>query len=911
MKKCLFSVFLGAVTLVLACSGSREPDVQMTPQRLRCENLENPLGIDVAKPRLSWIMEMAAPAAGAPQIRSLRQTACQIFVASSPEQLAQGVGDMWDSGKLTTDSSMIEYAGKPLESRQQCFWKVRTWYSCEGRPLSGTFESEPAMWSMGLLNPGDVTAKWIGSPTKTVIEPVPLLRKTFSLDKKPKRATAYISGLGYYELSLNGKKVGDHELDPKFTRYDKRVLYVTYDVTGQLNVGTNAVGVVLGNGWYNYHVKNAWSFDSAPWRAKPKMFFQLEIAFDDGSVETVISDETWKYSTGPIQYDGMLNGETYDARKEKDGWNTVGYDDSSWAAAKVVEAPAGRLSAQMVQPIRVTEVIQPVKVSQPKPGVYLFDLGQNIAGRIELTVAGPAGTNVKLQYGELLHEDGTLNQDNIKGCCQSGDFQTDHYILKGKGEETWRSLFTYGGFQYIQITGFPGEPKLENLKALVMHTDMENAGSFECSNDLLNQIQHCTRWSYLNNFYGHPTDCPNREKNGWTGDSHIGAETGIYNFDPAAAYTQWMLDFQDEQRDTGELPGIIPTGGWGYAWGNGPAWDSAYILIPWYMYLYRGDERILAEHYENMKRYVEYLTRVADNGIVSIGLGDWCPSKTKTPENVTSTGYYYSDTVIVSKIAAILGKTDDAAKYEKLAAEIKQAFNREFLDPQLKQYAGGTQTALSCALYQGLVEPGDVEAVVKNLVTNVESQGNHLDCGILGAKYLLHALTDNGHADVAYRVAAQTTEPSWGWWVKQGATTLWEGWDGSGTHNHIMFGDISAWFYETLAGILPDLSAPGFRKIVIKPSMGDDLTWVKASHMSPYGEIASEWKLDGDTLTLTVDIPPNTTAEIYVPAKDAASVTESGKKASKSKGIAALGMEGSYAAFETGSGRYVFASTVK
>lgn len=899
-------------------------DISMNPQHLRCENLENPLGIDIEKPRLSWIMgertaqsssDARTALARVPDIRQprgLRQEAYQILVASTPGLLAKGVGDLWDSGKvISNDSIYREYAGKPLQSRQQCFWKVKTWYSRGGRHMNRPFESKPSMWSMGLLDPGDITAKWIGSPTVVEVEPAPLLRKTFSLEKKPKRATAYISGLGYYELSLNGRKVGDHELDPKFTRYDLRSLYVTYDVTGQLKQGGNAAGVMLGNGWYNYHVKNAWDFDTAPWRSKPKMMLQIEIEYADGSTRTIVSDESWKYSTGPIRFDGMLCGEVYDARLEKNGWNTTGYDDSSWAAAKIVSAPSGKLTAQMVQPIRVTEVIKPVKISQPKPGVYLYDFGQNMAGRAEMTVTGPSGTDVKIEYAELLNADGSLNADNIKGCCKSGEFQTEHYLLKGKGLETWRSRFMYHGFQYVQITGFPGVPKLENLKALVMHTDLENAGTFECSNELLNKIQHCTRWSYLNNFYGHPTDCPNRERNGWTGDAQIAAETGLYNFDPSAAYTQWMQDFRDEQRESGELPGIVPTGGWGYKWGNGPAWDSAYILIPWCMYQYCGDIRILSEHYENLKRYVDYLTSKAQNGIVTIGLGDWCPSKTETPEKVTSTGYYYCDTLILSKIAGILGKNDDAAKYSLLAGDIKKAFNREFFDPQKKLYAGGTQTALSCALYQGLVEQSDVDAVVKNLVENVERQNNHLDCGILGTKYLLHALTDNGRADLAYKIAAQTTQPSWGYWVKQGATTLWEGWDGGGTHNHIMFGDVSAWFYETLAGIRPDPAAPGFRKIIIKPALVGDLTWARASHDTSYGKIFSGWKRDGDTLTLTVEIPPNTTAEVHVPAKGESSVTENGLPASKSADMTFRGIDGGCAVFEIGSGCYVFTSTMK
>ncbi len=871
--------------------------------QLRCEHLANPLGIDVTKPRLSWTIDSDQ--------RGVKQQAWQVLVASSPEKLAANQADLWDSGKVASDQSvLVEYAGKNLTSRQPCFWKVRVWTTAgNGGAVEAT--SEPAMWTMGLLRADDFKAQWIGAPTDAMVEPAPLLRKTFSLDKKIKRATAYVCGLGYHELSLNGKKVGDHELDPKFTRYDRRVLYVTHDVTKHLQAGKNAVGLILGNGWYNYHVKNAWDFDTAPWRAKAKALLQLEIEFADGSTTTVVSDESWKYSTGPIRFDGMLSGEVYDARLEQPGWDTPAFDDLKWVAAKQVAPPQGKLTAQMVPPIRVTETIKPVKITQPKPGIYLADFGQNIAGKARLVVSGPAGHEVKLQYAELLHPDGTLNAGNINSFCKGAEFQTERYLLKGQGTETWQSRFMYHGFQYVQITGFPGKIEPEDIQALVMHTDLANAGSFECSNPLLNQIQHCTRWSYLNNFHGHPTDCPNREKNGWTGDAHLAAETGLYNFDAAASYTQWMRDFQDEQRPGGELPGIVPTGGWGYHWGNGPAWDSAYVLIPWYLYQYRGDLRILAEHHDNLKRYVDYLTTKAKNGIVAIGLGDWCPAKTGTPEKVTSTGYYYRDAVIVSQIAALLGKQEEAATYGKLAESIRTAFNREFLNQQTNQYAGGTQTAMACALYQGLADPANVAAVASNLVANVERRDNHLDCGILGTKYLLHALTDNGRADVAYKVTTQTTAPSWGHWIKQGATTLWENWNGDGTHNHVMFGDVSAWFYQTLAGIRPDSSAPGFKKIIIEPHVVGDLTSAQASHLSGYGRITSAWKLDGNRLTLSVTIPPNTTARILVPSKGLDDVKEGGTPVTKAAGLTSANQQGERTTIETGSGNFVFTSLLK
>jgi alpha-L-rhamnosidase len=957
------SLMTVAVPLALAA--------RVKPVALRCEYRMNPLGIDEVRPRLSWrigeggqgsvfrVQEAGDPGqtpdraynnslqptahslqSAVPIPRGIKQTAYQILVASNKERLERDEGDLWDSGKVESDQSLhIAYAGKPLTSRMQCFWKVRVWtpslLNPDPRTLTPSSWSAPAYWTMGLLEPGAWSAKWIGAPTDAMVEPAPMFRKAFSVDRNIKSATLFISGLGYYEASLNGGKVGDHVLDPKFTRYDRRVLYVTHDVSPQVRRGDNVIGVMLGNGWYNYHTANAWDFDSAPWRARPKLLLQLELEFTDGTRRTVVSDESWRYATGPIRFDGMLNGDVYDARLERAGWDAPGYDDSAWEAARVAEAPKGALSAQMTQPIRVTGVLKPVRITQPKPGVFLYDLGQNIAGTARLAVTGPAGAEVKLQYGELLHGDGTLNQGNINSFCKTGECQTERYTLKGEGTEVWTSRFMYHGFQYVQVTGFPGEPALENLEALVMHTDVDSVGSFECSNALLNRIQQATRWSYVNNLHGHPTDCPNREKNGWTGDAHLAAETGLYNFDVPAMYTQWMLDFQDEQKPTGELPGIVPTGGWGYAWGNGPAWDSAYILIPWYLHQHHGDLRILARHYENMKRYVDYLTTRADNGIVSIGLGDWCPAETVTPAKVTSTAYYYVDARIVARCAELLGRTDDAAKYTRLADSIRSAFNREFLDRNTKRYANGSQTALSCALYQGLVDPADREAVVAHLVAEVGRRNNHLDCGILGAKYLLHALSEHGRADLAYKVAAQTSFPSWGHWIEQGATTLWENWNGEGTHNHVMFGDVSAWFFNTLAGIRPDPAAPGFKRVIIKPAIVGDVTWVQCHHDSIHGRIVSNWKRDGASLTMEVTIPPNTTAEVHVPAlsgaegpalsgaegpalsevegpaKSEADVTESGTPAGKAPGVKFLRMEYGVAVFEVGSGRYQFESMWK
>jgi alpha-L-rhamnosidase len=845
------------------------------PVRLQCENLNNPLGIDVAAPRLEWRLES--------KVRGDKQTACQIMAATTREALAADKPDLWDSSKLVTPDNRAVYAGAPLASQENVFWKVRVW-DREDRPSAW---SAPAQFSIGLLTPGDWTGKWIGTGTGKQAEPAPYFRKTFTIEKPVSRATVSICGLGYHELRLNGAKVGDHVLDPAFTRFDRRALYVTHDVTSQITRGANAIGIVLGNGWLNYQAANAWNFDKAPWRQQPRVLAQLRLEFKDGTTQTLATDDTWKYSTGPIVFDSFMNGETYDARLEIPGWDTAKFNDSSWTPARVVEAPKGRVTPQMAPPIRITETLKPAKITQPKPGVYVVDLGQNIAGGLRLTVKGPAGAEIKMVCAELLNPDGTINNNNIKEHTHSGEFQTFRYILKGNGTETWEPIFMYGGYQYIEITGFPGEPKADNILGLVMHTDLESIGSFECSNELLNKIQHATRWSYLNNFIGYPTDCPNRERNGWTGDAQLAAETGLYNFDATAAYAKWMRDFRDEQRPSGELPGIIPTGGWGYAWGNGPAWDAATIVIPWDIYQFRKETNILAEHYESMKRYVDYLTTRSKEGIVTIGLGDWCPVKTTTPAELTSTAYYYKDAQILSQIATILGKDTDAAQYRKLAGEIRTAFNAHFFDPKTRQYGGGTQTALSCALYQGLVDETNQAAVVSNLVANVKAHDNHLDCGILGTKYLLHALTDNGQAELAYKIATQETFPSWGHWIKQGATTLWEGWDGSGTHNHIMFGDISAWLYTTLGGINHCCCSQGvgFSRIFIEPQILGGLTWVKARYDSIRGPIVSEWKRDGSTFRIKVTIPPGATGSIAFPATGKDSVTEGGKSLAKAVGV--------------------------
>ncbi|NLX71030.1 MAG: family 78 glycoside hydrolase catalytic domain [Clostridiales bacterium] len=878
----------------------------VTVGRLRCNYLRNPLGVETSNPRLSWVMFSKE--------RGQRQTGFRILVASSKELLDKDTGDIWDSGVINSEQSIhVLYRGKRLGSRQRCYWKVKVWDK-DGKASPW---SETAYWEMGLLKQSDWLGQWIGAPHDggTDPSPAPLFRCAVTFDKEVVSARAYICGLGYYELYINGRKIGNEVLTPAFTRYDERVLYNTYDVTDAFTLGENVIGVILGNGWYNCFTKEVWNFEQAPWRDRPKLMLQIMVRFNDGSESVIVTDRKWRVSTGPIVFDGLRNGEFYDARLEKPGWNDKGYDDRGWGYAVVVPGPGGVLKSQQMTPIRVTRTIVPESVKEVKPGVFVYDLGQNISGWAQIKVSGPPGTAITLKYAEKLKDDGDIDTSNIEGAVKSGEFQTDKYILKGGEMEIWEPRFTYHGFQYIQVTGFPGKPTLDSVRGRVVHTDFETRGGFECSNELLNSIQHAARWATLSNYMGIPTDCPHREKNGWTGDAQLSAEQVLINFDPMTAYEKWMLDFKDVQRKSGQLPGIVPTGGWGYNWGSGPAWDSAIILIPWYIYLYCGDKTILEDMYPNMKKYVDFMSTMATDDILEFGLGDWCPptggpADHKCPVKVTSTAYYYVNAVILAKIANIIGEKGDAEKYAQLAERIRNAFRREFFNPDTGQVISDSQTSLSCALYQGLVDDDEKDKVLALLVEQVEKTDRHIDCGILGAKYIMNVLTDLGRVDLAYDMATQITFPGWGYWIAQGATTLWETWLGDASRNHHMFSDISAWFYKGLAGINPDPEAPGFKNIVFKPNPVGDLKWVSAWHESMYGRISCSWAVEEDRFVLEVSIPPNSTSTVYIPASDPDSIKENGQPLANHRYIQIKEYRNGRGILLLASGEYRFTSNI-
>jgi alpha-L-rhamnosidase len=892
--------FLPAILLLFASFLPVAPAFgDLVPERLRVEYLENPLGLDATVPRLSWVVTSKA--------RGQRQAAYRILVASREDLLRPERADLWDSGKVDSDETLqIAYGGRPLASRQRCYWRVQVWDQ-DGHTSGG---SEPARWEMGLLQPSDWQGRWIGRTDSTNYTPAPLLRKKFDVRRRVARARVYVCGLGYHELSLNGRRVGDALLDPGYTRYDRRVLYLTHDVTELLRPGRNALGVVLGTGWFNCHTKAVWNFHLAPWRMSPRLLLQLHVEYTDGTEDVVVSDESWQTATGPIVFDSIYGGETYDARLERPGWDTATDGDAGWEPARLLPAPAGRLAAQVHPPIRVDRVLPAVAVTEPKPGVFVVDFGQNLAGMAELTVTGAAGTRIQWRYGERLAPDGTLDtrdiDQHIKSQGKEQSFQTDTYILKGVGKERWHARFTYHGFQYLEVTGF--RPTRDSFRALFVHSDIPRTGTFACSDEGLNWIQTAAGWAYLSNLQGIPTDCPHREKNGWTGDAHLAAEQANFNFLPVTVQAKWVEDLGDEQRPSGELPGIVPTSGWGYAWGNGPAWDSAYLLLPHYAHLYFGDTAMFRRQYQGLRRYVDYLGTRAKDGIVEIGLNDWAPWKTQTPAAITSTAYYYVDARIVAEAARALGEAADAAKYDALADSIRRAFQARFYQPDRGSYDNGSQTALGCALYQGLVDPADRGRVLANLVAAVEKTGGHIDTGILGAKYLLNALLEDGRAEVAFRVITQPDQPGWLWWRSQGATTLWEQWSGAESRNHIMFGDVSAWFYKALGGLRPDPQSPGFKHFDIRPQPLGDLRWAKAEYDSIRGRIVSHWERRDGRFRLRLTVPANTSATVYLPGTAQAEVREGGKDVRTVPDLRHLRQEGDRVVFDVGSGSYDFSS---
>ena len=845
-----------------------------TPVALRCEHLVNPLGLDAPAPRLAW--QLADPRRGA------AQTAYQLSVGTDSAAVSQGRADTWAAPKTAAARQLVAYAGPALRPFTRYYWRVRTWDHA-GQPHA----SAVASFEMGMLRRANWRGAWISDNQRAAEKPAPYFRRELTLTKKVQSARAYIAVAGLYELSINGQKVGNHRLDPMYTRFDRRTLYVTYDVTPYLQAGPNALGVLLGNGWYNHQSTAVWDFHDAPWRNRPAFCLDVRLTYADGTTETVTSGKDWKTATGPLLFNSIYTAEHYDARLAQPGWNAPGFDDSQWKAVIFRDAPSGNIVAQALVPIRNVERIPAQTVTKLNDTTYVFDLGRNIAGVSELTVRGPAGTVLHLRHGERRYPDGHVDLSNIdvhyRPTDKSDPFQTDILTLAGTGAaETFMPRFNYKGFQYVEVTSSrPLTLTRESLTGYFMHSDVPAAGQVTSSNPTLNKIWAATNASYLSNLFGYPTDCPQREKNGWTGDAHIASETGLYNFDGFTVYEKWLADHRDEQQPNGVLPSIIPTDGWGYEWGNGPDWTSTIAIIPWNLYLFSGDRKPLADNYDNLKRYVDCITARSPSGLTDWGLGDWVPVKSKTPVELTSSVYYFADATILAQAAQLLGHPADHARYAALAAKIQRAFNAKYLNRPAALYGTGLQTELSAPLYWGLVPAELREQVAANLARRVAADNYHLDVGLLGTKAILTALSDNGQADVAYRLAAQETFPSWGWWIVNGATTLYENWpiDAKSdiSMNHIMFGEVGAWLYKGLAGIRPDPAAPGFQNVLLTPHFVAGLDQFAATHQSPYGLIRSAWQRNGKGVSYSVTVPPNATATLALPLAAGQRVYEGGK----------------------------------
>ncbi len=901
-----------AILLFTSAWSSTTPKLAMTAHGLRCEYRQDPLGVDASHPRLSWTLQASTGQ------RDATQTAYRILVSSSLTLLRQNRGDLWDSGTIASASqNNIAYGGALLKSGQICFWKVRI--TSHGQKPSW---SQPARWEMGLLHASDWAGKWINdgkkSPTKEedfyLPDPAPLFRKEFAIHGPVRSARLYITGLGYYEASLNGSRVGDHVLDPGWTKFDKRTFYSVYDVTRQLSRGKNCLGVMLGNGWYNpLPLKLFASFNLREHLAigRPRLIAQLKVEYRDGSVQTIASDQTWKVSEGPIVQNNTYLGEVYDARKEQLGWGRPGFKDSHWRSPSIAKEKIGPLIAQPQPPIRVTSHWNAVKVTEPKAGVFVYDCGTNFAGWASLKMDLPRGTEVHIRYGELLHPDGSLNPmtsvaGQIKGYRQgtkiSGGgpgapeiaWQSDTFIARG-GPETYAPKFTFHGFRYLEVTGLTEALPLESVTAMRLNCDVEDAGSFECSNPLLNQIQDMCRRTFKSNIFSVQSDCPHRERLGYGGDIVATSEALMSNFNMTGFYEKVVRDWSDSALPDGMFTDTAPFMGIQYC---GVIWAMAHPLLIDQLHRYYGDSMIGEEEYAAAKRWLLLVEKQYPTGIVTDGLSDHeALVQNPSPEMVTP--MFYQSTMLLAAQADRLGRKADMAHFYALAKKIRAAYQAKFIDITTGKVGTGSQANQAIGLVTDIVPEAARSKVLDYLVHDIDAHKGHLTTGILGTKFMLEVLSREGHGDLAYKIVTQPYFPGWGWMLKNGATTLWEHWafsDNTFSHNHPMFGSVSQWMMHWLGGIQPAPDAVGFDHIVIRAQTPKGLDWVQSSYQSIRGKIVSNWSRHGKKIHLEFDVPANTRAQIYLPTTSLA-------------GLAAGRVVGNSVMMTVGSGHYEFAVT--
>ncbi len=915
----MFAMSYGSVSY--AGSGSIGPDL------LRCQSRVNPLGIDDRAPRLGWTLTSDQ--------RNQTQTAYRVLVSSSAGNLANDLGDLWDSGKISSRESInVSYQGKALHSSQRCYWKVRVWDKA-GKVSDW---SESAWWEMGLLEASQWRALWITDGKKNAErdedlyddDPAPLFRKEFAAGRPLRRARLYISGLGYYEAYLNGEKVGDRVLDPLWTNYDKRIFYSTYDVTQSLVRGDNCLGVALGNGWYNPLPLRMWSHrnirQSLP-VGRPGFMAQLLLEYQDGTSERIVSDRDWKVTQGPILRNSVYLGERYDARREVEGWARPGLDDSSWSPAVQGAAPQGMLQTQFCPAITVSDRIKPVAITEPSPEVYIVDMGQNFGGWVSLSMRAKRGTEIRLRYGELLHKDGQLNPmtsvaGQIKGMRKDKQgnevsaggpgappiaWQQDVYIAKGGGLEVYVPRFTFRAFRYVEITGLKQKPSLQALEGLRLHCDVEPVGAFSCSNEMFNRIQDICQRTFLSNIFGVQSDCPHREKFGYGGDLVTTSDAFMLNYDMSGFYAKAVYDWADAVRPDGMLTDTAPFVGIQYC---GVAWAMAHPHLLMQLYQYYGDRQILEQQYEVSRRWFELVMKQTPEHIIKKGLSDH-EALESAPAPVMVTPLYCESARIMARAAGILGRTQDQQRYLQLAEQIKQAYVEKFVDADTGKVGPGTQASQVFSLSLNMIDDEAIaEKSLNYLVTKIEKEHKgHLSTGIFGTQLMLDLLSERGHVDLVHRIVNQRDFPGWGYMLENGATTLWEHWaysDNTFSHNHPMFGSVSQWFYNRLGGIRPHAEAVGFDRVIIQPEITGSMDWVLCTYNSMRGPIACRWKTRGEQLGLDVDVPVGVEALVHVPMAEGKTIKESGKPIGSGTDVVFVRDVAGARVYRVGSGRYRF-----
>ena len=895
--------------------------------KLTCENAEAPMGVEKATPVLGWQLSSGG--------RGVMQTAYRILVADDPGLLEKGQANMWDSKQVISSQSIhLVYAGKKLVPAATYYWKVMVWDN-KGN-TSGW--SKPASWQMGLVSNKDWNgARWIayeripdslitipaehgkgsgkGAGVKNVL---PLFRKEFSVTKPIRKASVFVCGLGHFEMSLNGKKVGDHFLDPGWTQYDKEALYVAFDVTRVLQNGNNAIGMQLGNGFY-YMPRQRYRKHTGAF-GFPKMILRLLITYRDGSVAEVISDDSWKTSQSPLIFSSIYGGEDYNANLEQEGWNTIRFDERDWKNAIIVDGPP-TLSAQKADPVKVMDTLPAKTIRSVGDSVFVFDLGQNSSGIPFLAVSGNKGDTVRIVPGELVKDDGTVTQR------ATGSPFYFEYVLKGDGIEYWHPRFSYYGFRYLQVEkavpqgclNSANRPIIVDLKGLHTRNAAAIAGSFSCSNDLFNRTRKLIDWAIRSNMQSILTDCPHREKLGWLEQVHLMGSSIRYNYAVARLFQKILADIRTAQSDSGSIPEFTPEyvkmDFMGGIFLESPEWGSTGIILPWYLFQWYGDQQVLAENYPMMQRYQAYLQRRAKGNLLSHGLSDWYdlgperPGLAQlTPMGLTATAIYFYDLNILGQVARLLHKPADAKRYDSLAAAVKTAFNERFFNRDSAQYGTGSQTANAMALYMNLVPAAYKEAVINNIIRDIRSRNNRITAGDIGFRYLLRVLEKEGRSDVIDAMNSRSDVPGYGYQLAKGATALTESWQALPvvSNNHLMLGHLMEWFYSGLAGIRQDTGSIAYKHIVIDPQPAGDVSFVNASYECPYGTINSSWKRKKNVFELRVRIPANTTATVLLPASGMEVIYEGNRSVTRRPAVRLGGMEKGRAKLQVGSGTYHF-----